>query len=738
MELSQALAQVLAVEPARVDAFIRFARGDSTAWADAPVATSTARPGNKHPTTGLPAPLTGLVGRKREIAAICELARADGVRLVTLSGPPGVGKTRLGLAAAEALATDFADGVVFVPLAPIQSPDQVPAAVAQVLDVRESRLDLITAIGQALRDKHLLLVLDNFEQVVAAGPMVTAILGQAPGVKALVTSRDILHLYGEHEFSVPALELPPVAPASKATSYVGRFEAVRLFRDRARAAVPGFALTADNVGQVARICAEVDGLPLAIELAAAQLRWMPLDRLVEQLGQRLAVLTGGPRDLTPRQQSLVGAIDWSYHLMAPGLQRLFAAAGVFHGSWDLDAYRAVADAVGLAPSPDSFDAQVFHLVDKSLLNREPGGIEPGRVSMLETLRDYARQHLSDEHGAAARAAHARHFRQWAGRINGDRSHPTWLETLGRDHHNLRAALDWHLERPELRQETTDFVSQLDGFWYMRGHFQEGHRATRAVLALNPDPTLDRARVLASLSNYLRMQGDLVGARAILEEAAIIQEGQLDEAGLCRTLETLAIVEGSAGDYAKAGALTERALVMRRRHGAPAALVPPLTNLALIRRRLGDVELAETLYREVEEICRALGDERSLSFALHGQGELCQERGDIATAQTFFREALRIRHRHHLQLQFCLTLEALSVTLLDDRRPGDAAKVVSATQRIRHELGIILPPAYQAEFEKMTVKLRAALGETAFSSAWEIGSGLSPEELLSLTGAADPT
>lgn len=728
---------MLGIEPARVDAFVRFARGDAAAWADAPAASTARRPIDTHPTTDLPAPLTGLVGRKREIAGLCELGRTDGVRLITLTGPPGVGKTRLALAAAEALAADFPDGVVFVPLAPVVQPEQVAPAIAQALEVRETRLDLTEAIGQALRDKRLLLVLDNFEQVVAAGPAVTAVLGQAAGVKALVTSRDLLHLYGEHEFPVPALELPPVSPTDKASTYIGRFEAVRLFRDRARAAVSGFALTAANAAQVARICAEVDGLPLAIELAAAQLRWMPLDRLVGQLGQRLAVLTGGPRDLTPRQQSLIGAIDWSYHLLAPGLQRLFAIAGVFHGSWDLDAYRAVAEGAGLAPSPDAFDAQVFHLVDKSLLTREPGGFEPGRVSMLETLRDYARLQVPADQWSAARAAHASYFRLWAGRINGDRSRPKWLETLGRDHYNLREALVWHFDRPELGQATTDFVGHLDGYWYMRGHFLEGRRATEAALALNPDRTLDRARLLTNLSNYLRMQADLAGARAALEEAITIQEAHGDDVGLCRALETLAIVEGSTGNYGRARDLVERALAFRRTFDQPAATVTTLSNLALICHRLGDLDRAEELFREVDALGRSLNDTRALSHALHGLGELRQERGDPAGAWRYLREALRIRHKLQLNLSFCLTLEAMSVLLLEDGQPATATQVVSASHHLEQQLGIVLPPAYQAKYEKMTARLRVALGDAAFNTAWEIGAGLSPEALLELTGAADP-
>ncbi|MFL5802155.1 MAG: ATP-binding protein [Roseiflexaceae bacterium] len=400
--------------------------------------------------TNLPAQTTALVGRERELSAVMNLLERPDVRLVTLTGPGGIGKTRLGLQVAASLLDTFADGAYIVNLAPVSDPTLVAATIAQSLGMQEiDGQALLERLKAYFRDKYLLLLLDNFEQILAAAPLITELLIAAARLKVLVTSRAVLHLSGEHEFAVPPLELPEPAHLP-ALNQLTEYEALQLFEARAQAVKTDFVVTSANAPELAKICYQLDGLPLAIELAAARIKLLSPEGLLARLGSRLALLTGGPQDLPARQQTLRNTLDWSYNLLTVGEQILFRRSAVFVGGCTLEAIESVCNvAVGLG---DNVLDGVAALVDKSLLRREEGVDGAPRFTMLETSREYALERLAAaEEGDALRRRHAAYYFAFAQTAKPALTGPhqrMWLDRLEQEHDNLRAAIQWALEQPE--------------------------------------------------------------------------------------------------------------------------------------------------------------------------------------------------------------------------------------------------------------------------------------------------
>ncbi len=460
-------------------------------------------PGREHPSTPLPAPLTGFVGREREIEQVCALLSRAEVRLLTLTGPGGIGKTRLAIQAAARMAETSGDAPVFVALAPITDPAAVGAAIAQALGVHpDGERPLPVQLGAVLGSRRRLLLLDNLEQVLDAAPMLAEILVACPGLSLLVTSREPLHLSGEHQYSVPPLRLPNPESQSDLDA-LGEVETVALFVQQARAVQPDFALTAENGPAVAEICRRLDGLPLAIELAAARVKVFTPEALLARLDRRLELLTGGPRDAPPRLRALRDTIAWSHDLLSPDEQMLFRRLAVFVGGFTLEAAAAVAGEGEAVPSLTILDL-VASLVDKSLLRLEArAGHEP-RFGMLETVREFALGRLAASgEEAAVRQRHATYFMTFAERANYvDDFEPDTkrgrFDPWETEYPNLLAALEWFAAEGDGVTELR-LAGALGHFWFSSGRLREGMARLEAALGRGgAAPPAIRAQALSEL------------------------------------------------------------------------------------------------------------------------------------------------------------------------------------------------------------------------------------------------
>src|SRR5829696_7338996 len=606
--------------------------------------------------TNLPAPLTSLVGRERELATLCGLLHRADVRLLTLTGPGGVGKTRLALRVAEEAARDFPDGIWFVPTASIRDPALVPSAIAQALDVREAgHRSLLEGLAHVLHEKDVLLILDNFEHVVASAPLVAELLARCPFLTCLVTSRALLRVSAEHAFPVPPLSLPPAAHGTTAER-ASVSPAVRLFVSRAQAARPDFNLTDANAAEVEAICRRLDGLPLALELAAARVRHLTPTELAGRLvakegGSALHVLAGGPRDAPDRQQTLRYAIAWSYDLLAPQEQVLFRRLAVFVGGFTLEVAEAVANAVGDAPI-DVVEG-IAALVDQSLLQQEEEAAGTSRYGMLETVREFALEQLAaSSEEAAAHSAHAAYFLALAERaaplLSGEQQQ-AWLERLQVEHANLRVAL--------ARSEHTGDVNsalRLAGalwrFWHRRGYWQEGRGWLVRLLALAEavdDVELTvRAMALAGagwLAHYLRELGhtDFATAQAALEEGRerYRRLGRMDD--LVDVLEGLSWIAQSLGETRRATELCEEALSVFRTLGEHVRTAESLCNLSRVTRVLGEYTQARTLAQEAVDLHRADRHQSGKAHALLVIGDVARDLGETGDVYIRCEESLAI-------------------------------------------------------------------------------------------------
>jgi predicted ATPase/DNA-binding SARP family transcriptional activator len=651
---------------------------------------SLAGPARSSPASRVPSAPTPLVGRRLEVAAVAASLRRDGVRLVTLTGPGGVGKTRLALAAAEELAPEVPDGVVFVDLAPVSDAALVADVIAASLDVAEGADDAVAAAAQHLRGRSPLVVIDNFEHVLAACPDVSALLAATSGLRILVTSRVPLRLSGEHEYPVPTL-----APS----------DAVELFTQRAVALDPAFVVSGANATSVDEVCRRLDGLPLAIELAAARTRVLSPAALAERLAQALELLTQGARDLPERQRTLRATIDWSYRLLDEPERALLARLSVFAGGVTLESAEAVG---GKALLP-----QLAALVDNNLLRRTAA--DPPRFAMLETIREYATEQLEAKGEADEYARkHAEHFLAVAEAANeiigaGGAGYEHGFDTLETDHDNLRAALTWASSAGEVAIEGR-LVIALRWFWIVRGHSREGRNAfERAIIDTRDDDPALRASVLADGGLFPYRQGDLVQARAIWTEALALYRELDDADGIARCIAELGSVATMEGDLDAAVEAYRESRELFLELGRPQRAAVALSNLAAIAELRGDHETSASFGELAVVEQRELGDLDGLAVSLHNLSRSRLALDELAAARALLAEAFELADQVGYREVTAYSLETSAELAFAAGEHQRAARLLGASGELFELIGIELRGTERDGYERTLAAAVDSLG-----------------------------
>jgi predicted ATPase/class 3 adenylate cyclase len=717
----------------------------------------------------LPLQLTSFIGREHEIAEVIRFVAS--ARLVTLTGAGGCGKTRLALQVASELLSGYPGGAWFIDLAPLSDPALVPQAVAAAVGVREQPGHaLLETLLDYLRGRTLLLVLDNCEHLVdAAAHLTDTLLARCPDVRLLATSRELLGATGERTLRVPSLTLPaPDQPSS--VEGVARCEGVQLFVERARAFAPGFAVTQQNAAALAQICRRLDGIPLAIELAAARVRVLTAEQIAARLDDRFRLLTGGGRTARRRQQTLQATVDWSHDLLPDPERALFRRLAVFAGGWSLEAAERVCVFAGIESS-DVLDL-LTSLADKSLVAAEAGGAS-ARYRLLETLRQYAEDKLFQSGEAAiARDSHRDWCRELARAAEPELHGPhagAWLDRLDAEKDNLRAALAWCREAPDATGIGLEIAGNLGWFWDFHDYFQEGMDWIETFLAIAPAPTRSRARALLALEQDLRFAWKSGEARAAAEEARWIFEEIGDASGAAEAIGRCGVLAANDGDYAVGHALLEESLAAVRALGDRRATLDRLRDLALVSIATGEFGRARAQLRESLAIARELkvpqrvgigllrlaivdrleGDlarsrthaEESLTLLVEGRhaggvewarivlADLARAEERFGEARATFVEGLALHHERGDQVSTAEYVCWLGLVAIDQGNLARGVRLLGAGAVVNRLFGTIHEPDLRLGARTGLAGARAVLGEGPFAAAWAEGQAMTLEQAV---------
>jgi len=680
--------------------------------------------------TFIPHPLTPLLGRAQEVHDVESLLRNSRCRLVTLIGPGGVGKTRLALHVADALSNDFADGVVFIPLAPIHDPALVLSTVGQTLGVHDA-MDIAfeTRLTELLREQQLLLVLDNFEQVLAAAPSIASVLSACPQIKLLITSQAPLGIEGEQQFQVRPLPTP--TPEMNTSFEIERFDAVELFVQRARAVNQYFVLTDQHAITVATICRQLDGLPLAIELAAARLNILSPEALLARLSNRLKVLAGDRRDVPDRLLTMRNAIAWSYELLTPVEQSLFRRLAVFSGGCALEAIESVF-AVEAPADPAALDC-LGRLVDHSLIRRVSGPGDESRFLILETLREFGLEQL-EIHGEKASAceAHAEYFQAMAGSAGTHLTGPeqqAWLTRLGAEWDNLRAALSWSLasSRGDIALR---ICAGIWRFWSIRGLASEGRIWTaQALTASRDDRSIDHVAALFGAGYLAEDQNDLQVASACFQRSVDLAEAIGDKPGAARALGGLGVIYHDRSDYPRALELHARAKALAQEAGDERGIAVALGNMGTVYYLQGIYDQCEACWSETVRILKTLHDLQAEAMITSNLGAVAMECGDLDQARESLTRTLALQQQLGDRRSAAYTLTNLGEVRFRSNDFVIAGELYTEAIALFHEFGEL-----RCEALAVTSMARMALAKGECSDA----ARMLMESTQTLTSVDDAT
>jgi predicted ATPase len=680
----------------------------------------------------LPVRPGSFVGRAAEVAKVTDLLCSDDVRLLTMTGPGGIGKSRLAAAVVTSIESRFADGAAHVPLAPVGDAGLVPSAIARSLDVTESaERTVVENLTEFLKARELLLLLDNFEHVVSAGLALTQLLASCPRIKILVTSRALLFVRGEQEFEVPPLDVPSLDDARDDGVVHSEYESVRLFVERAREVDAQFGLTDENAHVVAEICTRLDGLPLAIELAAARIKTISAEEILARITNRLDLLTEGPADLPERQRTLRAAIDWDYELLSEAEQRIFRRLGVFSGGFSIPAAEAI---IGTDEYPGAYILDTIESLEaKSLLEAE-GNAEPvDRYSMLRTLREYAFDKLAssdetsvvvDRHTAffTELAEEAAPHLQQADQVE-------WLAVLEREHDNMRVALRWLADKGDAESELR-LAAALAHFWEFRAHLSEGQQRLEEALARGEEASAPLRAVCLDLAGRLaRGQGEFKRARQLAETSIRLFRELGDTNGLAGALKGLGIIAAERGDLASARSLYEESLALKREVGDPRGIAEALNNLGVVSHGEGDLETAIEYYDQALTYFGEAGDKQAMARILMNLGEAKMEQGLYPAAKGFIRGSLVLCQEVDSHWDIADLLELMASTIGATGLAEDGAKLFGAAAALRDLLGTPLPPSEVAAYADRVSTVKARMKEEEFETAWKEGRAMSVDQAV---------